>query len=135
MHVSLMVSVYLCVTAATAQGLLQIDGLAVIAQLILEFHAAKKKLTRTRIFLHANHAANTRASHINIGICSPDSDVLVTGCSCTHQIPAQIIWQTESRNQRRCISMTNIACSLEEDVCKELTGLHAFTGCDSKQHQ
>ena len=33
-YVSLMISVYLCVTAASAQGLLQIDGLVVTTQLI-----------------------------------------------------------------------------------------------------
>ena len=33
-YVSLMVSLYLCVTAATAQGLLKMDGLVVTTQLI-----------------------------------------------------------------------------------------------------
>ena len=106
-----MESVYLCVTAATAQGLLQIDGLVVTAQLIEHFSAVKKNHD-TRIFLHVNHISNTGASHINIFICSPDSAVLVRGCSGPYHIPSQMIWQTESRNQDHCINMTRIAWSI-----------------------
>ena len=51
--------------------------------------------TDTRMFLHANHAAKTGASRIVIR--SPDSDVLVIGCSVAHQILAEIIWQTGTR--------------------------------------
>lgn len=81
------------------------------------------------MFLHANHAASTGASHVVIR--SPDTDVLVIGCSVAFAIPAQIIWQTGTKNRKRCISIMEIARSLGEDVCCALPGLHAFTGCDS----
>ena len=53
--------------------------------------------TDTRMFLHANHAAKTGASCIVIR--SPDSDVLVIGCSVAHQILAEIIWQTDTKSK------------------------------------
>ena len=104
------------------------DAVTVTEQLIPGLSCSAEEVD-TRMFLHVNHAANTGASRIVIR--SPDSDVLVIGCSVAHQIPAEIILQTGTKNQRRCISMTAIACSLGEDVCKALPGLHAFPGCDS----
>ena len=71
------------------------DAVTVTEQLIPALSCSAEEAD-TRMFLHANHAANTGASRIVI--CSPDSDVLVIGCSVARQIPAEIIWQTGTRN-------------------------------------
>ena len=80
--------------------------------------------------LRANHATSTET---NIVIRSPDTDVLVIGCTFTHHIPAQTICQTGTSNRRRCISTYDrlIGRSLREEVCQAFPGLHVFTGCDS----
>ena len=83
----------------------------------------------TRLFLHAPHASSPGFAVVIIR--SPDTDVAVIGCSLAAQIHAQVLLHAGTKERRRYISLLSVAARLGNGVCQALSGLHAFTGCDS----
>ena len=118
MHISLLVSVYMCHSNKCSK-FTTTDGLTVITQLVLKVYdnwwfnchypISSCSLLSPRGSRHKDLsswkscAASTGTSHLSF-VCQT---VLVIGCSFDRQIPAQVIWQTGTRNRRRCISMTD----------------------------
>ena len=83
----------------------------------------------TRIFLHAKHAAD--AGFASVITSSTDTDVAVIGIHHANVINASLLWLTGTRLRRRCVSLTNIAVNLGEDMSAALPGIHAFSGWDT----
>ena len=91
---------------------------------------AQQEEADTRILLHASHAASN--GHDCIAIKSPDTDVAFLACTLSHSINANMLFCIDTKQRMMYLDMTAIGQSLGEDVCKARPGMHALTGCDSK---
>ena len=79
----------------------------------------------TRMFLHAQHAA---ASSDVVVIKSPDTDVFIIALACQANIPATLIFDTGTANNRRRIDVGRVAEFFGPRWCKAMIGFHIFTG-------
>ena len=79
----------------------------------------------TRLILHAKHAA---ATHNNVIIKSPDTDVLILSIAMQQRIENEMFFLTGTGNRCRCIPVSTIANNLGVEVSHCLPGFHAFTG-------
>lgn len=83
----------------------------------------------THTLLHASHALS--GGYDCIIIKSPDTDLAVLVCTCSHQTSSRILLSTGTKERQRYIDITAIGQSLGDDVCLALPVMHVFTGCDS----
>ena len=79
----------------------------------------------TKMFVHAQHAAT---STDNIVLKSPDTDVFVIALACQATIPARLILDTGTGNNRRRIDIAQVAAYLGPRWCKAIIPFHIFTG-------
>ena len=77
------------------------------------------------MILHAKHAA---ATHNNVIIKSPDTDVLILSIAMQQRIESEMFFLTGTGNRRRCIPVSTIANNLGVEVSHCLPGFHAFMG-------
>ena len=77
------------------------------------------------MFVHAQHAAT---STDNIVLKSPDTDVFVIALACQATIPARLILDTGTGNNRRRIDIAQVAAYLGPRWCKAIIPFHIFTG-------
>lgn len=80
----------------------------------------------TRLILHAAHCCRTYEKAI---IWSPDTDVAVIGISHTESMNAY--FATGRGKNQRLIHLNRIADAIGPEIARNLTAIHAFTGCDS----
>ena len=64
-------------------------------------------------------------------ICEYDIDVFILCLAFRDNTHASLFQKCGTQTRTRFIDISNVATSVEPDVCKALLGLHAFTGCDS----
>ena len=83
----------------------------------------------TRIFLHAQHAANN--GYKSVIIAADDTDVLVIALGLAHIIGCQMYQRKRTSVRSHYIDVGRVANRLGIDLCSSLIGIHAFTGCDS----
>ena len=83
----------------------------------------------TRIFLHANHAAQN--GHSKIIIRSTDTDVQVLACFYQSIIMADMYLHKGTGTGKHILCINDLTTSLGPEVCNILPGIHALTGCDS----
>jgi hypothetical protein len=79
----------------------------------------------TKMFVHAQHAA--AASDVVV-IKSPDTDVFVIALACQATIPARLIFDTGTANNRRRIDISEVARFFGPRWCRAIIGFHIFTG-------
>ncbi len=83
----------------------------------------------TRMFLHADDAAN---SNINsIWIKTIDTDVVALACFYQPLIRAKLYIERKAGNKNEIIDVSALVKTLGVNVCKALPPYHALTGCDS----
>lgn len=79
----------------------------------------------TRVFLHAQHAADT---HKTVIIKSPDTDVAVIAFSLQADLTCKLYFYTGVGNKRRIIDVAKVSSALGPRVCSALIGIHIFSG-------
>ena len=84
----------------------------------------------TKMFLHAQHAA---ASYNVVVIKSPNTDVFVIALACQATIPATLIFDTGTANNRRRIGISEVADFFGPRWCRAMIGFHIFTGVNNLQ--
>ena len=62
---------------------------------------------------------------------SADSDVATIAIGISHNIPATMLFNTGTQQQKRNIDITQIESTIGPDMCEALIGYHAFSGCNS----
>ena len=82
-----------------------------------------------RLLLHALHAGDNRFSAVMI--CSEDTDIFVMSLGYQDEIVVPPFVQFGFRNLQKLIDVSKVANTAGPDVCRNLIGMHAFTGCDS----
>ena len=83
----------------------------------------------TRLLLHALHAA--RNGYRSVVISSEDTNVFILCLAFKSFIPATIYVKCGTQARTRYISVTQVVERHGSRLCRCLSGLHAFTGCDS----
>ncbi|KAK1885936.1 G polyprotein [Dissostichus eleginoides] len=82
----------------------------------------------TRVFLHAQHAAQ---EHKAVIIKSSDTDVAVIAVSLQADFPCSLYVFAGTGNRTRIIDIAMVSSALGTSVCSALIGIHTFSGCDS----
>lgn len=83
------------------------------------------------MILHAVVASQEIDDRVKLVVRSPDTDVFILLISHCHRIKQQTLFETGAGNNRRFISMNQVAHAVGADVAEALPALHAFTGCDT----
>ncbi len=78
----------------------------------------------TKMFVHAHHAAKSVDTVI---IKSPDTDVFVIALASQQTIPAKLVFDTGTANNRRRIDISGIAAYFCPMWCQAIVGFHIFT--------
>ena len=104
------------------------DGNSVLRFRVQELECSHEEAD-TRIFLHAQHAAE--AGHSTVIIRSPDTDVAIIACGLAGQISARLILQTGTAQRMRYLDLTAIRAHLGNNVATSLIEMHSMTGCDN----
>ena len=90
---------------------------------------AKHEEADTRMIYHVGQLP----SGTNVVMRTVDTNVVVIGLGCFHQLQNKRIWVesgVQFRNNLRYISINQLFHQLGEPLYKELPFYHAFTGCD-----
>lgn len=82
----------------------------------------------TRMILHAAHAAEEFGYVI---LASDDTDVLIIAMAMQSRIPANLYIRCGNTNTTRIIAVQSLCMKAGKEICSDLPGMHAFTGCDS----
>ncbi|KAK7901340.1 hypothetical protein WMY93_018109 [Mugilogobius chulae] len=84
------------------------------------------------MIVHNAVSAATESSASTVLVRCDDSDVFLLLVKHAFRIKAQIIMDLghSSKNNRRCINITDLANKVGPEVCAALPAFHAFTGCD-----
>ncbi|KAK7912489.1 hypothetical protein WMY93_012700 [Mugilogobius chulae] len=84
------------------------------------------------MIVHYAVSAATESSASTVLVRCDDSDVFLLLVKHAFRIKAQIIMDLghSSKNNRRCINITDLANKVGPEVCAALPAFHAFTGCD-----
>ena len=98
------------------------DEVRVVDELIISQEEAD-----TRVLLHAKHASVNVASVI---IVAEDTDIMIL-CLAFHDKIDCKIYVKCGTSHKQYISITHVARAIGDRVCRSLSGLHAFTGCDT----
>lgn len=82
----------------------------------------------TKVILHALSADEEGK---DIVIRGSDTDIAVIVLHHCVKFKSKLYMDVETTNKRRrCVSLSNVAAAIGEDMCGALPGLHAFTGTD-----
>ena len=82
-----------------------------------------------RLLLHATHAAEE--GYEGVVVCSEDTDVFIMALAFHDKIRASLFQKCGTRTRTRVTDVRKPAATLGIDVCRELFGMHLFTGCDT----
>jgi len=75
---------------------------------------------------------SAKPTKTGVVVRSHNTDVFVLLLHFSSNIGLQILFDTGVGNKRRILSVNNIVVpAISSDVCRALSGFHAFTGCDS----
>jgi hypothetical protein len=80
----------------------------------------------TRVFLHAQHAANN--GYASVIITAQDTDILVMAVALESSIYANLYQKMGTKNKIQYVDVRKVAINLGKNVVDALIGLHAFTG-------
>ena len=81
----------------------------------------------TRLILHAAHAA--RSGHKAVVVASEDIFLLCLAFKCF--ILASMHVKCGAQTRTRYVSISSVVGAVGGELCKCLSGMHAFTGCDT----
>ena len=83
----------------------------------------------TRLLSHALHAARTGSKVVIVS--SEDTNVRLVCLAFQKDITCSIYQKCGTQKSTRFAEISKLAWSLGDSICDSLTGLHAFTGCDT----
>ena len=83
----------------------------------------------TRLILHAAHAA--RSGYKAVVVVSKDTDVFLLCLAFKCFIPASMYVNCGTQTRTKYVSITSVVGAVGGELCKFLTGMYAFTDCDT----
>ena len=107
-----------------------LDG-SLVSDIEEDLYSTSQEEADTRLILHSVLASKFIPDGMQIVVRSPDTDVLILLVSHCHRIKRPTLFDTGTGNNRRLISVNQIAHAVGPDVAEALLAFHAFTGCDT----
>ena len=82
-----------------------------------------------RLLFHAANAA--KDGYQAVVICSEDTDVFILSLAFQYKISVPLFQKCGTKTRMRIFDISKVAATIGIGACKALTGMHAYTGCDT----